>query len=65
VVVVVDVKSKLDDLTNVRDCTGDNGLALFNDWEREFISDVAEHFAAHHSVTRKQEAVIESLWERV
>jgi len=55
----------LDDLLNVRDCTGDNGLALFNEWEREFISDVAEHFAAHHSVTAKQEAIVESLWDRV
>jgi len=62
---VVAVKSKLDDLINVRDCTGDNGLALFNEWEREFISDVAERFAAHHSVTAKQEAIVESLWDRV
>ena len=65
------VRGMLDDCINVLTISKERGGPGFNDWERNFILDVDEHFERARKkygsafLTEKQFDKLEALWNRI
>lgn len=49
--------------TLIEDC--ENRQSRLTDWERRFIDSLSNQIAAGRPASRKQQAVLDELWERV